>query len=66
MPVIIVNVGKTTFHAVSLRVLQNFIRPTASVTTVSKNGIVKPPCVSAASYPIPIMAMFPEFYVMKE
>jgi hypothetical protein len=33
---------------------------------VSKNGTVKPSCVAAASYPIPIMAMFPEFYVMKE
>jgi len=51
---IIVNVEKTTVHAVSLRVLLNFIRPT------------KPSCVAVASYPIFIMAMFPEFYVMKE
>jgi hypothetical protein len=48
---------KTTVHAVSLRVLLNFIRPTESL---------KPSCVAAASYRIPIMAMFPEFYVMEE
>lgn len=54
---IIVNVEKTTVHAVSLRVLLNFIRPTESL---------KPSCVAAASYRIPIMAMFPEFYVMEE